>query len=332
MKPLSRKKLRFLGAGMGAGYGLFARLFFGWDLESSAVFEVMTSSFILGVPVALGFVTIWLGEYREKPSWQACLIRPWEAAFLCLGACLVLAWEGLICVVLWVPLVVVLSSFGGVLAGLAWRVFRTDRTRIFCLAVVALAPFAAAPVENLRSAATEIRHVDTHIDIRATPHRVWDQIKSVPLITGREQRFDIIHLLGFPRPLEARLEGDGIGAVRYATFEGDVLFLETITEWTPDRSLAFSIHADTKNIPPTTFDEHVTIGGPYFDVLDGAYQIEELGDGVVRLHLSSRQRLSTGFNFYSHLWTEYLMARLQNYILEVIKIRCELVPGAVSKS
>ncbi|MEY4488819.1 MAG: hypothetical protein RIQ79_1327 [Verrucomicrobiota bacterium] len=323
MKSLSRTKLRLLGIATGAGYGLFARLVFGGHMDTSDVFAVMTSAFILGVPIALGFVTIWLGESGEKPGWRVCLLRPWEAALVCLAACLALAWEGLICVMLWVPLVLILSSFGGLLAGLAWRVFRADRSRTLCLAVVALAPFAAAPLENLRVAATEIRHVDTHIDIHAGPHTVWQQIKTVPRITEREQRGEFIHWIGFPRPLEARLEGEGIGAVRYATFERDVLFIETITEWVPDQRLAFSIHADAKNIPPTTFDEHVTIGGPYFDVLDGSYRIEALGNGVVRLHLSSRQRLSTGFNFYSHLWTEYLMARLQNYILEVIKTRCE---------
>jgi len=43
----------------------------------------------------------------------------------------------------------------------------------------------------------------------------------------------------------------------------------------------------------------------------------------VLLHLSSQQRLSTHFNFYSHLWTEWLMDSIQGYILEVIKGRCE---------
>jgi hypothetical protein len=110
-----------------------------------------------------------------------------------------------------------------------------------------------------------------------------------------------------------------------------VLFIERITEWEENRRLSFAIHADTKNIPPNTFDEHVTIGGRYFDVLSGTYAIEVLGPGQVRLLLSSDQRLSTGFNIYSHLWTEALMADLQNYILRIIKHRCEtpgLAPGA----
>ena len=308
---------------MGVAYGLFARLIFGLNMTHGSIFAVMSSSFIVGVPIALGFITVWLGEYREKYSWWRRILMPWEASLICLLCCLCLAWEGLICVFLWIPFVLVLSSLGGLLAGLARMLFPSDRTKNYCLAIVALAPFATAPLENMRIAATEIREVRTQIDIRADAHTIWQQIKTVPLITPREQHFDFIHLLGFPRPLEARLEGEGIGAVRYATFEKEVLFIETVTEWNPDHSLAFTIHADTKNIPPTTFDEHVTVGGAFFDVLDGSYQIEDLGGGQIRLHLSSHQRLSTRFNFYSHLWTEYLMARLQNYILEVIKTRCE---------
>lgn len=313
----------YLGAGLGLAYGLFARLTFGLGKAAGDVFEVMTSSFIFGVPVALGFLTVWLGEYRQNYSYGRRILLPWGPSLMCLVCCLALAWEGLICVVLWLPLVLVLSSFGGLLAGLAGALFQTDRTKNYCLAVVALAPFIAAPLESLRSEAVEVRDVHTQIDIQASRAAVWGQIKSVPLITEAEQREDFIHWLGFPRPLEARLEGEGIGAVRYATFERGVLFIETITAWDEGNRLAFTIHADSKNIPPTTFDEHVTIGGPYFDVLDGTYRVEDLGGGWMRLHLSSRQRLSTGFNFYSHLWTEYLMARLQNYILNVIKIRCE---------
>lgn len=323
MPTLSREQLNWIGAGVGILYGLFARLMFGLNETGSAVFEVMSSSFILGVPVVLGFLTVWLSEYRKTYGWIRRVLMPWLSSLVCLGCCLLLAWEGLICVFLWVPLFLVLSSFGGLLAGLLRMCFPSDRGRSYCAAVVAVIPFLAAPLESLRDASTEIRRVETSIEIHASPAAVWDQIKSVPRIAETEHSFNFSHLLGFPRPTEAILEGSGIGAVRYARFEGDVLFLERITEWQEPERISFSIQADTENIPPDTFDEHVTVGGPYFDVLHGTYRIQTLGPGHVILHLSSDQRLSTRFNFYSHLWTEALMADLQNYILRIIKNRCE---------
>jgi len=84
-----------------------------------------------------------------------------------------------------------------------------------------------------------------------------------------------------------------------------------------------SIKADTAHIPATTLDEHVSIGGRHFDVLDGEYRLEPLADGDILLHLTSHQRLSTDFNGYAGLWTDAVMQNLQTSILEVIKHRCE---------
>jgi hypothetical protein len=322
---LSAKQLNWIGVILGLSYGVFARFAFGLH-SLGDVFGVMTASFIVGVPVALGFITVWLGEYRQKFPWWRRFLTPWPPSLLCLAACLALAWEGLICVWLWLPLVLILSSVGGLLAGLLRLVFPSDRSRTYCVAIVALIPFAAAPIERLRQASTEIRSVHTTIEIDADPATVWTNIRSVPRIRDEEQSFDLTHALGFPRPVEAVLKGEGVGAVRYARFERDVLFIERITDWQPNQQLSFTVHADPAKIPPTTFDEHVTIGGPYFDVLNGTYQIEPLGRHRVRLHLWSQQRLSTRFNFYSHWWTEALMADLQNYILKIIKARCEAAP------
>lgn len=72
-----------------------------------------------------------------------------------------------------------------------------------------------------------------------------------------------------------------------------------------------------------TLDEHVTIGGRYFDVLHGEYRLEVLPNGDTLLHLSSQQRLSTDFNGYAGLWSDAVMRNLQTSILEVIQHRCE---------
>ena len=79
-----------------------------------------------------------------------------------------------------------------------------------------------------------------------------------------------------------------------------------------------------------TLDPHVTIGGPFFDVLTGTYTIEPLPGGKVRLHLASRHRISTRFNVYSGLWADAIMRSIQDNILEVIRRRCEAEATASS--
>ena len=70
--------------------------------------------------------------------------------------------------------------------------------------------------------------------------------------------------------------------------------------------------------------EHVTVGGKFFDVLYGEYRLEPLSNGGTRLHLLSRHRVSTDFNWYAHLWTDAVMSDLQQRILLVVKNRSEL--------
>ena len=148
-------------------------------------------------------------------------------------------------------------------------------------------------------------------------------IERVPAIAPNELRPTWTHRIGFPRPIAATLSHEGVGGVRHATFDGGVLFIETIDTWDPWRKLSFSIRAQTDRIPRTTLDQHVTIGGPYFDVLRGTYELQPLSNGGTRLILSSDHRLSTDFNWYSELWTRSVMSDLQKSILSVIKNRCE---------
>lgn len=85
--------------------------------------------------------------------------------------------------------------------------------------------------------------------------------------------------------------------------------------------MSFTIKADPYNIPSTTMDEHVVIGGKYFDVLDGTYELQPLSDGNFRLHLYSHFELNTTFNFYASWWASWIMKDIQNNILQVIRQR-----------
>ena len=303
-------------------YGLFTRLAFGLKLTGD-VFEIMSSSFIIGILIVLGFISIWFVRKEKKLAWYQYIVLPWISGFIFLACTLALVWEGIICIILWLPLVMILSTTGGLIAALALYIIKARSNRMYCVSFVCLLPFILAPIENLKERASDIRTVHSRIIIEAPIETVWKNIERVPAISEYEHRFALVHLLGFPRPVEAKLIGEGIGAIRHAIFEGNVLFLEHVTEWEKNKKISFTITANTENIPPDTFDEHVTIGGPYFDVLDGGYEIEKLEDGRILLLLKSQQRLSTNFNFYSYLWTEWLMKSIQDYILVIIKERCE---------
>ena len=300
---------------IGLAYGLAFRLAFALE-AFEALFGVMTTAFILVVPFAMGALTVL--RVGAEPGWTAAAFAPWVPTLLMLLAALLLAWEGIICVVVWLPAALAAATVGGLVGTLVRRSGRPAAPLALALAAL---PVVVAPVENRLPDPVRLRTVHDAVEIEADAAAVWREIREVPPIRPEELGGSLAYRLGFPRPVEARLEGAGVGAVRHATFEGGVTFVERVTEWEPGRALGFTI--DASAVPSTTFDQHVAVGGRYFDVLSGRYEIEEAGPGRVVLHLTSRQRLSTRFNGYTQLWTDRFMSDIQATILDVVKARAE---------
>lgn len=303
-------------------YGLLAR----WAFEAGgspgdALGGVMTLSFLTLVPLAVGYLTVHLapeGVVRRR-RWSVLL--PWVTALLSLGATMALGWEGAICVVMMFPVFLLFASAGGILARDARRTIRRGPLRASALGAALLLPYMVAPAEGMLPYAERHRTVENRIEIAADPAEVWAQIVRVPEIHPEEYRRGWIHRIGFPEPVEATLSREGVGGVRMASFRRGVVFRETVTEWEPERRLRFSI--DPHVIPAGGLDEHVTVGGPYFDVLEGTYRIEPAGPGRTVLRLSSTHRLSTRFDLYASLWTDGVMSGIQRGILEVVRDRAE---------
>jgi hypothetical protein len=319
------RRVLVTGLAVSLVYGIVARLMFGigsFDISDDAqggfwtkTFSVMSVAFLFGVPFAMGFAAVYLARIRE---WTRALWFPQLSALAALGLALLFAIEGLICVVFWLPAYVLLTALGGLLA---WFVLQRQR-RNSVLGVVLMLPYGVAVTEQAIPPELQKRRVDTFIDIQAPPSAVWEEIVDVPFIEEREHGFAWSHVIGFPRPVSAQASSREVGAVREARFEKGVVFYERVTRADVNQALAFDISVDSRSIPKDALDEHVTLGGPYFDVLEGAYSIEPRADGV-RLHLSSEHRLSTHFNGYAGWWTDFIMRDTQVYILKIIARRAE---------
>ncbi|MEM8860781.1 MAG: hypothetical protein AAGD96_20860 [Chloroflexota bacterium] len=84
--------------------------------------------------------------------------------------------------------------------------------------------------------------------------------------------------------------------------------------------MGFEITNASDSLLPKPLD---VIDSETFDIVGGMYEIEALNDGTVMLHFTSEHFLSTRFNNYGAHWTDLLMRNLQNYILEIVKVRAE---------
>ncbi len=304
---------------VGVIYGILFRIETSGSLKGGAT-ATMTFSFLGLGSLIIGLLAVYPLE-RSAPQaiWRWFLLPVLPVVLAC-AVSLLFRVEGLICMIFALPGAILCSIVGGVLGGALARFLRVKRGTVVCLALL---PFLLAPLETLINPPVQTREVRTEIAIHAPAAIVWQNIERVKPIQAAEMPDSWAQRIGFPRPVEATLSYEGVGGVRHATFERGLLFIETVNAWEPDRRLSFTIRADTSHIPATTLDEHVTIGGRYFDVLDGEYRIEPAANGTVILHLTSRQRLSTDFNAYAGLWTDAVMRTLQNNILAVVKARCE---------
>jgi hypothetical protein len=316
----SNKWLYLGSAIIGGIYGLVLRIVAG---RHGSILTVMSLGFVFFMPFALGCTAVYIVEIKRPQRVRTWIWLPWLSLLAALGGTLIALLEGLICIVMFLPIGMLLASIGGLVGGLAARYVRSRRAQSLTMVCILILPFLTAPWEKQVFYGWETRQVENVVDIQAPSEVVWRNIERVRAIRRDELPSSWAHAIGFPDPIEATLSHEGVGGVRNASFVGNLVFLETVDVWEPQQRLGFTIATDTDKIPATTLDEHVRTGGPYFDVLRGEYRLEPLSQAVTRLHLSSRHRLSTDFNWYAHFWTDAVMSDLQKRILYVVQQRCQ---------
>jgi hypothetical protein len=319
LKPYSAILFSFIGA---AGYGLFVRLAFGNEAWSG-LFGTISIGFLFFVPLALGALTIFFAPAQYQMSGLYVVFAPWAPCLIFAAIAAVFTWEAWICVVMALPIFLTMATLGGFGVFLFFKFRdRSGKSHVTMISLLLLAPFLITPFENQFPTEDSFRVVESQIEINAAPEIVWRNITRVPEIGETERRFSFFHLAGLPRPIYAALSYDGVGGIRRGQWEDGLAFIETISEWRPNEVYTMQMKADTGQVrsSPLPLQE---IGGRYFDVVEGQYRIERVSQGKVILHFTSTHRLTTRFNFYGGLWTDFFMRDIQDHILGIIKERAE---------
>jgi hypothetical protein len=313
---------KYKGLIYGIAYGLISRGIFTLELGENSFLHtsgLMTMSFMFIVPFVIGLIVAYHHDTITSSRKILPLTMPLYAIIGLVAISIFFGAEGIICAFMALPVFAFMALLGGYLGV---RIFYRQKDKMI-ISLFVLIPFLIAPIENYFGLSEKIFVEHTAITINAGESKVWQNITRVKKITDKENHNSLFQFMGFPRPIEAELDTIAVGGIRKAIFDRGLFFTETVTEVIPNRVLAFSIEADPHSIPPKALDEHVMVGGKYFDVLEGRYELESIGKNQVTLHLTSQFRLSTNFNFYSGLWSKLIMRDIQKNILEIIKERCE---------
>lgn len=300
-------------------YALLLRLFFGvttWD----GIFTMMSKTFLFLLPSIVGALTVYFSKEEKVENIFYRIFTPWLPIFAFFCITLFFAIEGWPCLLMILPIFLIAASIGGLIGGYFKLKKRDNKVYV---SILVFLPLLISPIENYIGADSTPYKAYTYIDIHAPADKIWSNVTRVREIAKEQDKGWLTNLLNFPRPVKAELNYEGVGAYREAIFTNGLVFHETVTEYIDQKKMSFSITALPHEIPLTTMDEHLVVGGKYFDVLSGTYELEKLGEKTYRLHLYSNFKLTTTFNFYASWWADNIMKDIQNNILQIEKQRAE---------
>ena len=305
----------FAGALVGIGLRL---MFWGSPGEPNAV---MTAAFIFFAPLAVGAVTVYCAELEKPRTWRYhAWASMWSTTLAVFGTLLIMI-EGFICAILIIPLFALIGAVGGLVMGLVCRLTNWPKPTMSCFVLL---PLLLGGVDFGVGLPQTIATVERTTLVTASAATVWQQILDASDIRPAEIDSAWLFRIGVPLPLEGRLQADGVQTTRRVRMAKDVYFDEVIEEQREHEFVRWTYRFYEDSFPPYALDEHVVIGGHYFDVLDTSYTLRPRGDAT-ELTVRLSYRISTTFNWYARPLMQLLLGDLAERNLGYYRQRSEVV-------
>jgi hypothetical protein len=135
----------------------------------------------------------------------------------------------------------------------------------------------------------------------------------------------LMYRMCVPLPLSAATEEHGDKLDRHITMGKNIHFDQVATTWQPNRQVLWTYRFTKDSFPPKALDDHVRIGGRYFDVIDTEYTIDEIPSGS-SLRVVMHYRVSTNFNWCVRPIAAFLVTNFERTALAFYAHRAESVP------
>lgn len=301
----------------GAIFGVCLRLMFSG--RGGSPWSAMAGAFIFIAPILVGMVTVYLAERRRRRDWYYYIWAPFAATSLFVAGTLLLFIEGWICALVIIPMFAVLGAIGGVVMGLACRLTNWPRQTLQGVAVL---PILLATFGSNIPTPTGLGTIERAVLVSAPASVVWRQLNDIQDIQPAEMADAWALRIGVPMPMSGTTRQTSDGMVRGSRWGKQVHFDEVIQDWQPEHYLRWTYRFAPDSFPSHALDDHVVIGGHYFDVLDTSFTLVPDGDAT-RLSTKVRYRISTQFNFYADWVAQLLLGNLSEVGLRLYKVRSE---------
>ena len=304
----------------GGAYGLILRLLFSEHvLVGMKLPGAMTTAFAVVVPIAIGAITVYMAEKKARRSFLVYIFAPWLSVTLFVAGTAIALIEGSICIAMAMPLFLLLGSVGGLVMGVVCR-FRNNPIRT--VQSIAILPFLFALHEGSHPLPESTHTIIRSVHIASTPEVVWRNVASPTNIKPSELKGGLAYAIGVPYPVEAHLLAPGLGGIRHSVWQHGVSFDERITSWDEKHHMTWQYSFYANSFPPGSMDDHVVIGGEYFDLNETTYTFTPETGGT-RLDIAITYRVSTGFNWYAIPMAKIFITSTADALLNLYKTRAE---------
>jgi len=241
--------------------------------------------------------------------------------FAVLGLALLIllcAIEGAICLIMASP-IAILMAWVGSLAAYGFLQSKKGRTLTSVAFLILLVPTASF-LENKTASTPVAEPVVTSVIIDASPEVVWEYVVAFPEL---EPPTEFMFKTGIAYPINARIEGTGVGAVRHCNFNTGS-FVEPITTWDPPHLLQFDVVEQPEPMKELSFwDVDAPHLHDYFVSKKGQFKLTLLPDGRTELEGTTWYYHNIKPDFYWRLWSNWIVHSIHNRVLDHIKVLSE---------
>jgi hypothetical protein len=226
------------------------------------------------------------------------------------------AIEGLICIFMAAPFGLLLTWVGSLLAyGFISRSPKSSPT-IMLLLIASIPATAFIERENEPT----LTSVVTTIEIDADPQTVWKNVIQFPEL---KEPTEFIFKTGIAYPINARMDGNGVGAIRHCNFTTGS-FVEPVTVWDEPKLLKFDVEQQPAPMKEMSF---WNIDAPhlhdYFVSTQGQFKLIALPNGKTRLEGTTWYYHNIKPAFYWQLWSDQIIHSIHERVLSHIKVNAE---------
>ncbi|HTQ60842.1 MAG TPA: DUF805 domain-containing protein [Candidatus Solibacter sp.] len=290
-------------------------------MVSTEAFRIYGAGLFVAAPFCLGLFSVLVYSYHARRGWGSCLAVSLVPLAILGGILLIVAIEGLICILMAAPFAVILAGLGGTLGYAIQEGHWRAKEAPAMLSIVLLFTPSFIGVERVANLKPETFVVKSSIVVKAPPEEVWKEVVAFSEIPPPTE---LIFRAGIAYPKCAEISGRGVGAVRHCVFSTGS-FVEPIEVWDEPRLLQFSV---AENPPPMReMTPYKDIEPPhlhgYFVSQKGQFLLTELPGGRTRLEGTTWYSHTIWPETYWHYWSDYIIHRIHMRVLEHIRAEAE---------